>query len=127
MKRIGNFRKRVLIWLNVVVMVLVLTPMGYVADAATREENIQKIETFLTNEVVVDKSIGMGISPEKIEKVKDRLNSLSDAQLEKLAKNINSQVGGALEDDAVSGFWKTWGLIFIIGSVLTLLPLLLLL
>ncbi len=122
MKRIGGSRKTVLIWLNVVMMVLVLSPIwGYVADAATREENIQKIETFLTKEAVVEKSIEKGISPEKIEKVNGQLNSLSDAQLERLAENLNLQVGGALEDDAVSSFWKTWGLIIIIATVVPLL------
>jgi len=124
MKKIGGFRKVVSLWFTVVMMALVLTPMGYVVDAATREDNVQKINNFLTSKTVVEKSIKKGISKEQIVEIKEQLNSLSDTQLEKLAKNINLQVGGELEDNAVSDFWKTWGLIIIIASALPILLLL---
>lgn len=112
MKGIRKSGKVLLIGLNIVVMVLMIFQMFSVSDAATRDENIQKIKDFLRNEAVANSSIKMGKSPEKII---SQLDSLSDWQIEKLATHANIQVGGAIEDTGVSDFWKTYGLLVVIA------------
>jgi len=114
MKRIRGLRKIVLIGFGIVMMVLMGIQMVSVSDAATREDNVQKIKDFLSDEAVANSSIKMGKSPEK---VISQLDSLSDWQLEKLAVHANFQVGGAIDDSGTSDFWKTWGLLTIIAIV----------
>src|SRR3989338_767127 len=114
MKRIRGLRKIVLIGFGIVMMVLMGIQMVSVSDAATREDNVQKIKDFLSDEAVANSSIKMGKSPEK---VISQLDSLSDWQLEKLAVHANFQVGGAIDDSGTSCFWKSWGLLTIIAIV----------
>lgn len=91
----------------------------YNIDAATREENIQKIESFLNNEKRASFLEEKGTSPERII---SQLDSLSDTQLEKLAFQANlQQVGGGLDDSGVSDFWKTWGLLIIIVGIVPII------
>ena len=120
MKRIRGLRKIVLIGFGIVMMVLMGIQMVSVSDAATRDENIQKIKDFLSDEAVANSSIKMGKSPEK---VISQLDSLSDWQLEKLAVHANFQVGGAIDDSGTSDFWKTWGLL---GVLMIVAPIILL-
>ena len=109
------------IGLSVVIIVVMISLMADGANAAGRDENIQKIKDFLNNETAANGLTEKGVSAEKI---MGQLDSLSDAQLEKLADNANLQVGGAIEDSEVSDFWKTWGLIIIIATVVPILILL---
>lgn len=120
MERIRGLRKVVLLGFSIIMMVLMGTQMVSVSDAATRDENIQKIKDYLSNEAVANSSIKMGKSPEK---VISQLDSLSDWQLEKLAAHANLQVGGAIDDSGTSDFWKTWGLL---GVLLIVAPIILL-
>lgn len=112
--------KVLLIGLNIVVMVLMGIQMVSVSDAATREDNIQKVKEFLGNEAVVSSSIKMGKSPEK---VINQLDSLSDWQIEMLTNHANLQVGGAIDDSGTSDFWKTWGFL---GVLMIVAPIILL-
>jgi hypothetical protein len=91
----------------------------YNIDAATRDENIQKINGFLSNEKVIEGLQKRGTSPDTISK---SLDSFSDSQIENLANHANLQVGGRIDDSGTSDFWKTWGTIFLIymGVLVTL-------
>ena len=120
MKRIRGLRKIVLIGFGIVMMVLMGFQMVSVSDAATREENVQKIKDFLSNEKVVEGLEKRWTSPETISK---SLSSFSDSQIEKLANHANLQVGGAIDDSGSSDFWKTWGLL---GVLLIVAPIILL-
>ena len=101
-------------------MVLMGFQMVSVSDAATREENVQKIKDFLSNEKVVEGLEKRWTSPETISK---SLSSFSDSQIEKLANHANLQVGGAIDDSGTSDFWKTWGLL---GVLMIVAPIILL-
>ena len=120
MKRIRGLRKIVLIGFGIVMMVLMGFQMVSVSDAATREENVQKIKDFLSNEKVVEGLEKRLTSPETISK---SLSSFSDSQIEKLANHANLQVGGAIDDSGTSDFWKTWGLL---GVLMIVAPIILL-
>jgi|SRR3989338_121207 len=120
MKRIRGLRKIVLIGFGIVMMVLMGFQMVSVSDAATREENVQKIKDFLSNEKVVEGLEKRWTSPETISK---SLSSFSDSQIEKLANHANLQVGGAIDDSGTSDFWKTWGLL---GVLMIVAPIILL-
>ena len=120
MKRIRGLRKIVLIGFGIVMMVLMGIQMVSVSDAATREENVQKIKDFLSNEKVVEGLEKRWTSPETISK---SLSSFSDSQIEKLANHANLQVGGAIDDSGTSDFWKTWGLL---GVLMIVAPIILL-
>lgn len=111
----NRLRKAVLIGLSVLTMVVMVSLVGHNSDAASRDENIQKIKNFLSNEAVANGLTEKGGSAEKMIQ---QLDSLSDVQLEKLASHANLQVGGAIEDSEVATFWKTWGLYMIVGTVL---------
>lgn len=117
MKRIRGLRKIVLMGFGIVMMVLMGFQMVSVSDAATREENVQKIKDFLSNEKVVEGLQKRWTSPETISK---SLDSFSDSQIENLANHANLQVGGAIDDSGTSDFWKTWGLLIILGTLVPL-------
>ena len=122
MKRIRGLRKVVLVGFGIIMMALMGVQMVSVSGAATREENIHKINGFLSNEKVTEGLQKKGTSPETISK---SLDSFSDSQIENLANHANLQVGGAIDDSGVSDFWKTWGLYMIVSMVLFVLVLVL--
>lgn len=115
MEKIRGTRKVALLGFGIIMMVLMGVQMVSVSGAATREENIQKINGFLSNEKVTEGLQTRGTSPETISK---SLDSFSDSQIENLANHANLQVGGAIDDSGVSDFWKTWGLYMIVSMVL---------
>jgi hypothetical protein len=115
MKRI---RGLVLVGFSIIMMVLMGAQMVSVSNAATREDNIEKIKDYLSNEKVIEGLEKRWASPETIIK---SLDSFSDSQIEELANHANFQVGGAIDDSGVSDFWKTWGLIIIIGALAPIL------
>lgn len=82
---------------------------------------IEKISGTLKTESVAKSFVEKGVD---VEKVISKLDSLSDAQLVKLAEQTPSnmsQVGGALDDSGIGDFWSTWGLIMLIGILVPLL------
>ena len=86
--------------LVVVLALVVVAVSGAVAQDSSvdRVALIQKISGFLQNEAVVKSFAEKGLDTSKIV---NKLDSLSDAQLVKLAEQAPSnlsQVGGALED-----------------------------
>lgn len=88
-----------------------------------RDALIKKISGILKTEAVAKSFIEKGVD---VEKVISKLDSLSDAQLVKLADQTPenmSQVGGALDDSNGSSFFWPWGVLILA----TLLPLLLIL
>lgn len=116
MKKIRGLKKVVLVGFGIIMMGFMGVQMVSVSGAATRDEDIQKIKGFLSNEKVVE-----GLQKEhgvSTEKILNSLNGLSDSQIENLANHANLQVGGAIDDSGVSDFWKTWGLYMIVGMVL---------
>lgn len=107
----------------VVLALVVMAVSGAIAQDSTvdRAALIQKISGFLQNEAVVKSFAEKGVDTSK---VISKLDSLSDAQLVNLAEqgpNNLSQVGGALDDDGSSVFWKTYGLYMLMVFGLTLL------
>lgn len=118
MKGLRKMSRSVLMVFNIILMTLIIAPMWQVSDAATREENIHKIETFLADEVVAGSLMEKGVSPEKII---GQLDSMSDTQLEKLAENAELQVGGALDDDPTKDFWTFYKWYMIAALALTVL------
>lgn len=119
MKSMRRFKRALLIALNIMMIAMIAAPMVYVANAATRDENIQKIHGFLNNNAVKE-----GLQKEhgvSTEKILNSLNGLSDSQIENLANHANLQVGGAIEDSGVGDFWKTWGLYMIVAMVLSVI------
>ena len=123
MEKIRRTRKVVLLGFGIIMMGLMGVQMVPVSGAATREENIQKINGFLSNEKAAEGLQTRGTSPETISK---SLDSFSDSQIENLANHANLQVGGAIDDSGVSDFWKTWGLIIIIATVVPIILLMVL-
>lgn len=90
-----------------------------------RDALIEKISKVLKTEAVAKSFVEKGVD---VEKVISKLDSLSDAQLVKLADQTPenmSQVGGAL-DDSGGGFWSSWGGYMVVIMILAALPLLLL-
>lgn len=111
--------------LMVVLGLVVVAVSGAVAQDSTvdRAALIQKISGFLQDEAVVKKFAEKGVDTSKMI---SKLDSLSDAQLVKLAEQAPTnlgQVGGALDDDGTSAFWKTYGLymLFVFGFTLVLI------
>lgn len=118
MKNMRRFKMALLVALNITMIAMLAAPMTYIANAATREENIQKIQGFLSNEAIKE-----GLQKEhgvSTEKILNSLNILSDSQIENLANHANLQVGGAIEDSGVGDFWKTYGLLMIVGMALAI-------
>lgn len=122
MKRMKKTDRLVLVALNVMMMTLIVLPMLAGISAATREENVQKIQGFLSNDAVEENmQKEHGISSEKI---LNSLNALSDSQVENLANHANRQVGGALDTNSGDDFWTfyKWYLIAALGlSLLVIL------
>lgn len=106
----------------VVLALVVVAVSGAVAQDSTvdRAALIQKISGFLQNEAVVKSFAEKGVDTSKMI---SKLDSLSDAQLVKLAEqepgNL-SQVGGALDDSGSNDFLKLYGL-YMLGSIVIVL------
>lgn len=79
MKSIRKARKFALVAFNVMVMALMVMPMITGINAATREENTQKIQDFLSNDAV---NRGISERGETYEKVMRNIGMMSDAQVE---------------------------------------------
>jgi hypothetical protein len=90
-------------------------------SSVDRSALIEKISGTLKTEAVAKSFVEKGVD---IKQVISKLDSLSDAQLVKLAEQTPSnlsQVGGELNDSGVSSFWSTWGLIMLIGILVPFL------
>lgn len=120
MKNLRRAKKGILAFLSIIMAAVIILPAWSIATAATREENVQKIETFLSSDAATEKLTEKGVSKDKI---MGQLDSMSDTQLENLAKNANmQQVGGALDDSSNTEFWAVYGLyILLIGLPLIFL------
>lgn len=121
MKSIRKARKFALVAFNVMVMALMVMPMITGINAATREENTQKIQDFLSNDAV---NRGISEKGETYERVMRNINTMSDGQVEKLAEHANAQtvqVGGEIKDSG-EDFWTfyKWYLIGLVGVMLLL-------
>lgn len=122
MKSIRKARKFALVAFNVMVMALMVMPMITGINAATREENTQKIQDFLSNDAV---NRGISERGETYEKVMRNIGMMSDAQVEKLAEHANVQivqVGGEIKDSG-EDFWTfyKWYLIAVLGLTVLLI------
>lgn len=122
MKSIRKARKFALVAFNVMVMALMVMPMITGINAATREENTQKIQDFLSNDAV---NRGISERGETYEKVMRNIGMMSDAQVEKLAEHANVQivqVGGEIKDSG-EDFWTfyKWYLIAALGLTVLLI------
>ena len=107
----------------VVLALVVVAVSGAVAQDSTvdRAALIQKISGFLQNEAVVNSFAAKGVDASNII---SKLDSLSDAQLVKLAEQAPSnlsQVGGAIEESGSGGFWAAMGIYTVL---LVLVPIL---
>lgn len=106
----------------VVLALVVVAVSGAVAQDSTvdRAALIQKISGFLQNDAVVKSFAEKGVDTSKIV---NKLDSLSDAQLVKLAEQAPSnlsQVGGALDDSGSNDFMKFYA-IYLGGLLIFLL------
>lgn len=115
------FRK--IVWFKIIMTIVAMSFSWAIASDLTvdRSALIQKIESFLKNEAATKAFAEKGVDTSKMI---SKLDSLSDAQLVKLAEQVPSnlsQVGGAIDDSGVKDFWATWGLIIIIATVVPLL------
>lgn len=122
MKSIRKARKFALVAFNVMVMALMVMPMITGINAATREENTQKIQDFLSNDAV---NRGISERGETYEKVMRNIGMMSDAQVEKLAEHANVQIvqlGGEIKDSG-EDFWTfyKWYLIAVLGLTVLLI------
>lgn len=80
---------------------------------------IEKISGALKTDAVAKSFVEKGVD---VEKVISKLDSLSDAQLVKLAEQTSSnrsQVGGELADTGSNDFFKMYGLYLLFVLVLT--------
>ncbi len=121
MKSIRKTRKFALVAFNVMIMALMVMPMITGINAATRDENTQKIQDFLSNDAV---NRGISERGETYERVMRNIGMMNDAQVEKLAGHANAQtvqVGGEIKDSG-EDFWTfyKWYLIASLGFLLLL-------
>lgn len=118
MKAMRKAGKAMMVAMSAIITMMLVVSL---AGAATREENVQKIERFLSNDVV---NRGISERGETYERVMRNVNTMSDTQVEKLAEHATThmQVGGALESSQ-SEFWAIYGLYILLVA----LPLIILL
>lgn len=116
MKNLRRAKKGIMAFLSVIMAAVIILPAWSIATAATREENVQKIETFLSTDAATEKLTEKSVSKEK---VMGQLDSMSDTQLETLAQSANQQVGGALDDNTT--FWALYGTYVIVSIVMVLI------
>lgn len=116
MEKIRRTRKVVLLGFGIIMVALMGVHMVSVSGAATREENTQKIQDFLSNDAV---NRGISERGESYERVMRNIGMMSDVQVEKLAEHANAQtvqVGGEIRDSG-EDFWMfyRWYLIASLG------------
>ncbi|MBI5328923.1 MAG: hypothetical protein HZB80_11660 [Deltaproteobacteria bacterium] len=121
MEKMRRFKKT-MIGIYAIMMMFMLFPMNNAANSATRQENMQKIENFLSNDAV---NRGISEKGETYERVMRNIGMMSDAQVEKLAEYANAQtvqVGGEIKDSG-EDFWTfyKWYLIATLGITLLLI------
>src|SRR5262245_61767670 len=64
-------------------------------ESARASANLQKVDAFLSEQIVADQLISLGLKPED---VRARLSQLSDAKLEQLAAQVDLlQAGGKIQ------------------------------
>ena len=120
MEKMRRFKKT-MIGIYAIMMMFMLFPMNNAANSATRQENMQNIENFLSNDAV---NRGISEKGETYERVMRNIGTMSDAQVEKLAGYANAQtvqVGGEIKDSG-EDFWTfyKWYLIALLGVTLLL-------
>jgi len=109
--------KKISVFFAMLAVMSVVVTASY-AEASTREENISKIENFLESDAIKESMEQKG---KNLEEMMEEINDMGDWQIKILANNANMQVGGALDDTGVDSFWKTWGVLIIVASILPIL------
>lgn len=121
--------KRIRCWQAVAVLAVMAAAFmalqtGSVANAATREENVRKIENYLGSDTAKNSMQKRGLSSKRVLK---SLTRFTDAQVENLAQRANIQVGGALDRDSSDDFWTVYkwylivvGAVFVISMIVLL-------
>lgn len=123
MEKLRRLKKKVIVGIYAIMALFMLFPMSNTANSATREENVQKIERFMSNDVVNRQVSERG---ETYERVMRNIGTMSDAQVDKLAEYANAQtvqVGGEISNSG-DDFWTfyKWYMIAALGlSVLLIL------
>ena len=121
MEKMRRFKKT-MIGIYAIMMMFMLFPMNNAANSATWQENMQKIENFLSNDAV---NRGISEKGETYERVMRNIGTMSDAQVEKLTGYANAQtvqVGGEIKDSG-EDFWTfyKWYLIASLGLLVLLI------
>jgi hypothetical protein len=121
MEKMQRVQKAVLIGVCVVMALCTLFTVNSAANSATRDENVKKIERFLSNDAG---KTGLTEKGETYERVMLNIGMMSDTQVESLAEHATAQiqVGGELRDSG-DDFWTfyKWYLIASLGFLLLLI------